>query len=221
MGRYSRKLYRYIKLHKGLCSYLYYEIPKLDEFRSRLKDALSKGMPIDFHRSDSLINPVYQDSLLFASIVSDKTIDEGIPELLLEYGANPNIESPYLSEVNNLERATVLNAAIDYVCPLKLIKQLLQNGAHIDETSFDAASWSFISPTEGYKWYIDEGQKEDYALSVIKLLLDNGGLTAFDEWRKRSGQGGGIAEYDVRRDRLVNYSLPSSLGIETGASQEV
>lgn len=126
-----------------------------ETFESALKAAIAAGYPIDYKDEES------GDTLLNSSLDYDYAVDNGISDMLLDYGACPNIY--------DISGYYTLDWAIVRMRPLKLIEHLISAGADVNAVDFSGLT-AFNSAALLYI-YCPNSEDQEYALDVVKLLL--------------------------------------------------
>ena len=129
----------------------------LETFENTLKAAIAAGYSINYKDEES------GDTLLNSSLDYDYAVDSGIPDMLLDYGACPNIY--------DIGGYYTLDWAIGRMRPLKLIEHLISAGAEVNAvdfgglTAFNSAALMYI--------YCPDSEDQQYALDVVKLLMEH------------------------------------------------
>lgn len=152
-------------------------------FENDLKNAIELGYIIDYQDEYS------NETLLLASINCENAANIGIPDMLLDYGANPNIcDSDYRSPIDN---------AVYRLCPISLIEHLIISGAKIN--TIDAEGLTLFNNVAVIYIYSQEEKDRQYWIDVAELLLKNGANPYLcTDWRLTTKE----AKYDGKVDRL-------------------
>lgn len=157
-------------------------------FENDLKNAIKLGYSIDYQDEYS------NETLLLASINCENAANIGIPDMLLDYGANPNIcDSDYRSPIDN---------AVYRLCPISLIEHLIVSGAKIN--AIDAEGLTLFNNVAVIYIYSQEEKDRQYWIDVAKLLLKHGANPYLcTDWRLTTKE----AKYDGKVDRLKELDI--------------
>lgn len=128
------------------------------DFRLRLNDVLAEGFPINYRDN------IDGDTLLMCSMYSTAAFNNGIPAILLDCGANPNLE--------NKLKYRPLDIAIYRQCPLELVYRLIEVGANVN--SQDCSGKTAFSYVAEQYIYNDCEQKHKYGFIAVRFLLEHG-----------------------------------------------
>ena len=157
-------------------------------FENELKNAMELGYFIDYYDDYS------KETLLLASINCENAVNISIPDMLLDYGADPNIRdndcySPIDKAVYNLR-------------PISLVEHLIVAGAKIN--AIDAEGLTLFNNVAVIYIYSQEEKDRQYWLDVAKLLLKHGANPYLcTDWRLTTKE----AKYDGKADRLEELDI--------------
>ena len=179
------------RLYQSLYSEIVNKLSSCDDiviFENDLKNAIELGYSIDCQDEYS------NETLLLASINCENAVNIGIPDMLLDYGANPNIcDSDYRSPIDN---------AVYRLCPISLIEHLIVSGAKIN--AIDAEGLTLFNNVAVIYIYSQEEKDRQYWIDVAKLLLKHGANPYLcTDWRLTTKE----AKYDGKVDRLKELDI--------------
>lgn len=126
------------------------------DFRQKFEDALAHDFPIDFQDENGW-------TLLLESVWDKDATKAGVTGILLDYGANPNLE--------NKLKYRPLDVAIYRQCPLELVYRLIKVGANVN--SQDCSGKTAFSYAAGQYIYSDCKQKHKYGFTAAQFLLEH------------------------------------------------
>lgn len=157
-------------------------------FENDLKNAIELGYNIDYQDEYS------NETLLLASINCENAANIGIPDMLLDYGANPNIcDSDYRSPIDK---------AVYNLRPISLVEHLIVAGAKINDV--DAEGLTLFSNVAVIYIYSQEKKDRQYWLDVAQLLLKRGANPYLcTDWRLTTNE----SKYDGKADRLKELDI--------------
>ena len=174
------------RLYQSLYSEIANKLSSYDDiviFENDIKNAIELGYTIDYQDEYS------NETLLLASINCENAVNIGIPDLLLDYSANPNIcDSDCHSPIDK---------AIYGVRPISLVEHLIDSGAKINVA--DAEGLTLFNNVAVIYIYSQEEKDRQYWIDVAKLLLKHGANPYLcTDWRLTTKE----AKYNVEVDRL-------------------
>lgn len=129
------------------------------EFKKQLQLALTQGFPIDYRPNDNSYR------LLELAITDYGSREFGLPEFLINLGANPNKK--------DIGGMNALMLAIASYSSLELISFLVKRTEEINLVD----NFGITALEMAVQWYLEDAiteKNKERAWGIIKLLLDNG-----------------------------------------------